>query len=64
MNQFINEVIQIIKLWDSKNPKGLGNSKNFQRDIKNKKEFKFTPFPKFALDLIKAGGLLNYVKNH
>jgi len=26
------------------------------------KEFKFTPFPKFALDIIKAGGLLNYIK--
>ncbi len=29
-----------------------------------KKVFKFTPFPKFALDIINAGGLLNYVKNH
>ena len=28
----------------------------------NKKELKFIPFPKFALDLIKAGGLLNYIK--
>jgi len=28
----------------------------------NKKEFKFTPFPKFAVDIIKAGGLLNYVR--
>jgi len=28
----------------------------------SKKVFKFTPFPKFALDLIKAGGLLNYIK--
>lgn len=28
----------------------------------NKKTFKFTPFPKFALDLINAGGLLNYIK--
>ena len=28
----------------------------------NKKEFKFTPFPKFAIDLINAGGLLNYIK--
>lgn len=28
----------------------------------NKKTFKFTPFPKFALDIINAGGLLNYIK--
>ena len=26
------------------------------------KQFKFTPFPKFALDIIKAGGLLNFIK--
>ncbi len=28
---------------------------------KNKKEYKFTPFPKFAIDIIKAGGLLSYI---
>jgi 3-isopropylmalate/(R)-2-methylmalate dehydratase small subunit len=28
----------------------------------NKKEFKFTPFPKFAIDIIKSGGLLNYIR--
>lgn len=28
----------------------------------DKKTFKFTPFPKFALDIINAGGLLNYIK--
>jgi len=28
----------------------------------NTKTFKFTPFPEFALDIIKAGGLLNYIK--
>ncbi len=28
----------------------------------DKKTFKFTPFPKFALDIIKAGGLLNYIR--
>lgn len=28
----------------------------------NDKTFKFTPFPQFALDLINAGGLLNYIK--
>ncbi len=32
------------------------------KDIANNKEFKFTPFPKFALDIINAGGLLNYIK--
>lgn len=32
------------------------------KDLTNKKEFKFTPFPKFANDIIKAGGLLNYIK--
>ena len=32
------------------------------KDLTNKKEFKFTPFPKFALDIINAGGLLNYIK--
>jgi len=36
--------------------------KGIIKDIKNKKTFKFTPFPKFALDIIKAGGLLNYIK--
>jgi 3-isopropylmalate/(R)-2-methylmalate dehydratase small subunit len=34
------------------------------KDISNKKQYKFTPFPKFAVDIIKAGGLLNYVENH
>ena len=28
----------------------------------NKKEYKFAPFPKFAMELIKAGGLLNSIK--
>ncbi len=32
------------------------------KDLTKKKEFKFTPFPKFAIDIIKAGGLLNYIK--
>lgn len=32
------------------------------KDLTNKKEFKFTPFPKFALDIIKARGLLNYIR--
>lgn len=32
------------------------------KDLTNKKEFKFTPFPKFALEIINAGGLLNYIK--
>ena len=28
----------------------------------NKKTFKFTPFPKFAMGIINAGGLLNSIK--
>ncbi len=32
------------------------------KDIKNKKEYKFKPFPEFAMRIIKAGGLLNYIK--
>ncbi len=32
------------------------------KDLTNNKEFKFTSFPKFALDIINAGGLLNYIK--
>lgn len=31
-------------------------------DLSNNKEYKFAPFPKFALELLKAGGLLNYIK--
>jgi 3-isopropylmalate/(R)-2-methylmalate dehydratase small subunit len=38
--------------------------KGVVKDLTNKKEFKFTPFPQFALDIIKAGGLLNYIENH
>ena len=34
------------------------------KDLTNKKEFKFTPFPKFAIDIIKAGGLLNYIRKN
>ncbi len=30
--------------------------------IKGKKEYKFKPFPKFAVNIIKAGGLLDYIK--
>ena len=36
--------------------------KGLIKNITNKKEFKFIPFPKFAIDIIKAGGLLNYIK--
>ena len=36
--------------------------KGVVKDLTNKKEFKFTPFPQFALDIIKAGGLLNFIK--
>jgi len=32
------------------------------RDLTNKKEYKFEPFPRFAVDIINAGGLLNYIK--
>ncbi|MBU0627781.1 MAG: 3-isopropylmalate dehydratase small subunit [Nanoarchaeota archaeon] len=34
------------------------------KNLTTKKEFKFTPFPKFAIDIIKAGGLLNYIKKN
>ncbi len=36
--------------------------KGIIKDLTSKKEFKFAPFPKFAIELIKAGGLLNYIK--
>ena len=36
--------------------------KGIIKDLTQKKEFKFVPFPKFAQDIIKAGGLLNYIK--
>ncbi|MBW2983627.1 3-isopropylmalate dehydratase small subunit [Candidatus Woesearchaeota archaeon] len=50
--------------------KNVKNGDNLEIDVQkgtiknltNKKEFKFTPFPKFALDIIKEGGLLNYIK--
>ena len=32
------------------------------KNITKKEEYKFTPFPKFAMDMINAGGLLNYIK--
>lgn len=35
--------------------------KGIIKDLTNKKEFKFVPFPKFAVDIIKVGGLLNYI---
>ena len=38
--------------------------KGIIKDLRNKKTFKFKPFPKFALEIINAGGLLNHVKNH
>jgi len=31
------------------------------KDITSKKEYKFAPLPKFAMDIIKAGGLLEYI---
>ena len=36
-------------------------NKGIIKDITQKKEFKFVPFPKFAQDIIKVGGLLNYI---
>ncbi|MBW2974344.1 3-isopropylmalate dehydratase small subunit [Candidatus Woesearchaeota archaeon] len=32
------------------------------KDLTSKKELRFEKFPKFAVDIIKAGGLLNYIK--
>ena len=48
--------------------KKIKNREELEIDIEkgiiktNKKTFKFTPFPKFAIDIINAGGLLNYIK--
>jgi 3-isopropylmalate/(R)-2-methylmalate dehydratase small subunit len=48
--------------------KNIKNGEEIEIDVEkgvirsNKKTFKFTPFPKFALDIIKAGGLLNFIK--
>jgi 3-isopropylmalate/(R)-2-methylmalate dehydratase small subunit len=33
------------------------------KNLTKKEEYAFTPLPQFALDLMKAGGLLNYIKN-
>jgi 3-isopropylmalate/(R)-2-methylmalate dehydratase small subunit len=32
------------------------------KDLTKNKEFKFVPFPKFAVEIIEAGGLLDYIK--
>jgi len=62
----INNGFYAIELKDAS--KNIKNKENIEIDVEkgiiktNKKEFKFTPFPKFALDIIKAGGLLNYIK--
>jgi len=62
----INNGFYAIELKDAS--KKIKNGEELEIDVEkgtittNKKEFKFTPFPKFALDLIKAGGLLNYIK--
>jgi 3-isopropylmalate/(R)-2-methylmalate dehydratase small subunit len=37
-------------------------NKGIISDITNNKEYKFEPFPQFAVDIINAGGLLNYIK--
>lgn len=37
-------------------------NKGIIKDLRNKKEYKFKPFPKFAIEIIKAGGLLNHIK--
>src|SRR3989344_2572594 len=31
------------------------------KNLTDKKEYKFAPFPQFAIDIIKAGGLLEYI---
>ena len=47
--------------------KKIKNGEELEIDIEkgliksNNKEFKFTPFPKFAINIIMAGGLLNYI---
>ena len=32
------------------------------KDLTSGKEFNFEPFPEFAIKIIKAGGLLNYIE--
>ena len=34
------------------------------KSLRDKREYKFAPFPKFAQDIIKAGGLISYIKIH
>jgi 3-isopropylmalate/(R)-2-methylmalate dehydratase small subunit len=34
------------------------------RNLSNKKAYKAQPFPKFMEDIIREGGLLNYLKKH
>ncbi|MDP7115893.1 MAG: 3-isopropylmalate dehydratase, partial [Candidatus Woesearchaeota archaeon] len=31
-------------------------------NLSDKKQYKFAPFPQFAIDIINAGGLLNYIE--
>ncbi|MFH1396907.1 MAG: 3-isopropylmalate dehydratase small subunit [archaeon] len=49
--------------------KKIKNGDSLEIDVKNgvikniskKEEYKFTPIPDFAMDIIKAGGLLDYI---
>ena len=36
--------------------------KGIIKNLTKKEEYKFTPLPKFVVDIMKAGGLLNYAK--
>jgi len=66
----INNGFYVIELKDASKKIRNGDElkinieKGIINDLTNKKEYKFVPFPKFAVDIIKVGGLLNYVKNH
>ncbi len=37
--------------------------KGIIKNLTQKKEYEFTPLPEFAIDLMKAGGLIGYIKN-
>ncbi len=62
----INNGFYAIELKDAS--KKIKNGDELEIDVEkgviktSRKEYKFTPFPKFALDIIKAGGLLNYIR--
>ena len=37
-------------------------TKGIIKNLTRKEEYKFTPLPKFIMDIMNAGGLLNYIK--